>query len=126
MPTPCGVPVQITSPGSRVMKLRDIADDVGAAEDHVGGGGILHALAVEFQPEAQRLRVGDFVARHQPGAERAEAVAALALVPLAAALDLEGALGDVVEAAVAGDVLQRPRFATWRVSRPMTMASSTS
>ena len=38
------------------------------------------------------LRVGDLVGRHQPRADRAEGVAALALVPGAAALELELAL----------------------------------
>ena len=50
---------------------------------------------------------GDLVLGHQPGADRAEGVAALALGPLAVALGLEGALGDVVGDAVAGDVVQR-------------------
>jgi hypothetical protein len=56
---------------------------------------------------AQLLRVRHFVARDQPGAERAEGVAAFALVPGAAALDLEFAFADVVDGAVAGDEVER-------------------
>ena len=67
---------------------------------------VLAALAVDFEPQPQVLRVGHFVFGHQPGADRAERVAALALVPLAAAFDLELALGDVVHDAVAGDVVE--------------------
>ncbi len=55
------------------------------------------------QPQAQCLRVGDLVGGDQPRAERVERLAALALVPLAAALELELALGDVVGDGVPGD-----------------------
>ena len=55
-----------------------------------------------------RLRVPDLVLGDEPGAERAERLAALALVPLAArALDLEGAFGNVVGEAIAGDGVHR-------------------
>src|SRR5690606_42152465 len=46
----------------------------------------------------------------QPGPHRAESVAALALVPGAAALDLVFALGQIVDDAVAGHVGQRIGF----------------
>jgi hypothetical protein len=42
----------------------------------------LLALAVDVQPHAQVLAVADLVRGDQPGADRAEGVAALALVPL--------------------------------------------
>ena len=48
--------------------------------------------------------------RDEPGAERAESVAALALVPQAAAFDLKLAFGDVVRDAVAGDVVRARRL----------------
>ena len=70
------------------------------------GGAVLAALAVDFEPEFQVLRVGDFVLGDEPGAERAEGVAAFAFGPLAAAVFLERALGDVVGDAVAGDVVE--------------------
>src|SRR6185295_8266441 len=58
-------------------------------------------------PHVQRLRIAHFVPGHEPWPKRAEAVAALALVPGAAALDLEFALGDVVADEVAGDIVER-------------------
>ena len=67
----------------------------------------MHALAVDFQPHGELLRVGYFVAGDQPGADRAESVATLALVPGAAALDLELAFADVIDGAVTGDKVQR-------------------
>ena len=56
------------------------------------------------------LDVLELVGRDQPGAERPEGGAALALHPLAAALRLEVALGDVVADAVAGHIGQRLGF----------------
>src|SRR5204862_4826481 len=43
----------------------------------------------------------------EPGAERAEAVAALALVPGAGALELKLALGDVIADEIAGHIVER-------------------
>ena len=68
-----------------------------------GGGAVLAELVVDPQAQAERLRVGDLVGGDQPGAERVERLAALALVPLAAAVELELALGHVVGDGVAGD-----------------------
>src|SRR6185312_13228553 len=85
----------------------DIADEMGGAEDHRLGAAGLHALAVDVEPHVQRLRIAHFVPGHEPWPKRAEAVAALALVPGAAALDLEFALGDVVADEVAGDIVER-------------------
>src|SRR5690606_37898161 len=48
----------------------------------------------------------NLVTGDQPWPERTERVAALALGPLSRALDLEGALGNVVRDAVAGDVVE--------------------
>ena len=54
------------------------------------------------------LRILDFVLGDEPWPDRAEGLAALALVPLAAAaLDLEYALGHVVAREVAGDGVLR-------------------
>ena len=110
MPTPGGVPVEITSPGCRLMNWLTVADQLRHAEDHGLGAAVLVAVAVDLEPHVEVLRVGDLVRGHQPGADRAEGVAALALVPLAAALDLEVALGDVVDDAIAGDVVHRVGF----------------
>ena len=92
-------------------ELAEVADEFLDAEDHRGGRAVLAALAVDFEPELQVLRVGDFVFGDEPGAERAEGVAAFAFGPLAAAVFLEGAFGDVVEDAVAGDIVERVRLA---------------
>jgi hypothetical protein len=88
-------------------ELAHVAHDLGDVEDHGLGVAGLHALAVEVQPHRELLRVGHLVARHQPGAEGAEGVAALALVPGAAALDLVLALAHVVDDAIAGHVVER-------------------
>ena len=76
----------------------------------VRGAAVLHAPAVDVEPHRQVLRIADLVGGDQPGPDRPEGVAALALVPGAAALDLEVALGDVVDHAIAGDVGQRVGF----------------
>ena len=70
----------------------------------------LAALAVDVEPHRQLLHVRDFVLGDEPRAERAEGVVRLALGPLAAALDLEIALGDVVADAIAGDMVERVGF----------------
>lgn len=67
----------------------DVAHQVGHREDHVRRGGVLHGLAVDAEPQAQVLRVGDLVGGHEPRTERGEGVEALALQPLAGALELE-------------------------------------
>ncbi len=110
MPTPGGVPVVMTSPGCMAHELADIGDDIGDAEDHRPGRTVLVALAIDLEPHGEVLRIGDFVAGHEPGADWAEGVGALALVPGAAALGLEMALGDVVADAVAGDVIEGVRL----------------
>src|SRR6185369_10867929 len=84
-----------------------VRDELGDAEDHRARRSVLAALAVDVEPHREVLRVLDLVGGHHPRADRAERVAALALVPRAAALELVLALGDVVDDAVAGDELQR-------------------
>src|SRR5690606_15110429 len=86
----------------------DIADDPAHAEDHRPGRAVLITMAIDLEPQPRVLRVADLVGRHQPRPERREAVAALALVPRAAAVELEAALRQVVDDAVAGDVVERP------------------
>src|SRR5208337_4261909 len=88
-------------------ELRDVGDEGFCAENHGRGRAALHALAVDVQPHVELLRVLDLVGRDQPRPQWAEGRAALALHPLARALDLERTLGDVVAYAVAGDVLER-------------------
>ena len=83
-----------------------------AIEDHGRGVAALALLAVDVEPHVELLRVLDLVLGDEPGAERAEGLAALALGPLPGALDLKDALGDVVGEAIAGDDVERVVLAT--------------
>src|SRR6185437_3444894 len=87
-------------------ELADVAHDRGNRKDHGARVARLHALAVDVQPHIEVLHVADLVASHEPGTHGAEGVAALALVPGAAALRLVFPLGEVVDDAIPGDVLQ--------------------
>ncbi len=80
------------------------------AIDHGLGRAVLHGFAIDLEPHAKVLRVGNFVLRHQPWAGRAERVAGFALGPLTGALDLESTFRDVVQRAVARDVIKRIIF----------------
>src|SRR5215218_1422685 len=84
----------------------DVGDDVGDREDHLGGRGVLHRLAVAAAADAQLLGIVDLLARDEPRADRAEGVGRLAARPLAVG-ELQVAGADVVEADVALDVIQR-------------------
>ena len=83
-----------------------MADDRRDAEEHVGRRRPLHDLAVHEALDPQRLRVGHLVGSDQRRAHRAERVERLAAGPLAVA-ELEVPGGDVVEAGVAEDVVER-------------------
>jgi len=84
-PTPWGVPVRMTVPVAESHCAAEAFDEGGDVEDHVGGGMVLHDLAVEGGLDAQGVGVGDFVTGEDAGAEGAEAVEAFAAGPLAAA-----------------------------------------
>nr|GFD28203.1 hypothetical protein [Tanacetum cinerariifolium] len=73
---------------SAAHELAEVADQFRDLENHGAGTAVLVTLAVHFQPQVELMRVGDFVLGHQPRTHRAEGVAALALVPGAATLDL--------------------------------------
>src|SRR5579862_619928 len=62
--------------------LRAAPDDVAAVEDHGRGIAALALLAVDVEPHVQFLRVLDLVLGDEPGAERAESLAAFAFGPL--------------------------------------------
>ena len=64
-PTPCGVPVRITVPGSSVVLPLRNSISVRHVEDHVLGGPVLHRLAVEDRLDLQGVGIGNFVLRHQ-------------------------------------------------------------
>src|ERR1700728_3112399 len=83
-------------------ELRAVPDQMRDATDHGLRRALLPGLAIDREPHVEPLRVADFVLGDEPGAERSEGLAALALAPLAAAaFDLEAALGHVVGQAIA-------------------------
>src|SRR5436190_19277928 len=87
-----------------------IADQLRNAEDHVGAVAVLIALAIHFEPHGKSMGIGDLILRDEPGSERTEGVATLALVPGAAALELEFPLGYVMDDAVTCYMGQRFRL----------------
>src|SRR5215468_808171 len=79
-----------------------------AIEDHRLCIAALALLAVDVEPHIEVLRILDFVLGDEPRTDRSEGLAALALVPLAAAaLDLEDALGHIVAKEIAGNGVLR-------------------
>ena len=124
-PTPSGVPVRITSPGSSVIMRLTYDDERRHVEDHVRGRAVLarrrrstrHALGTRERRRAS-------VSIHGPdGAERVEALGARELHVLL----LEVARGHVARARVPEDVARaRSARATLFARLPMTTASSAS
>src|SRR5258708_1321647 len=96
--------------GKERHELADVGNEVRAVEDHRARVAALALLAVHVEPHVERLRVGDLVGGDQPRPDGTEGVASLALVPLAAAPELEVALRDVVHDAITGDMIDRPGF----------------
>ena len=77
-------------------------------ENHVFGVPVLHHLAVEDGLDAERVRVGNLVARHQHRAKRTECVERFTAAPLAAAAALlPVARTDVVGAGIAKHIVKR-------------------
>src|SRR5271157_561441 len=89
-------------------ELADVRDEMCDPEYHRARIAALEAMAINLEPQIQSLRVRYFLFGDQPGANRRESVAALALVPLAAALELVSPLGYIVDYAVSGDVFESP------------------
>ena len=84
-------------------ELAQVVHEEVRVEDHRRGVAGLPADAVDVQPHVQREDVVDLVRGDQPRPGRVEGLGRLALDPLAAALDLERPLADVVDDQVAGD-----------------------
>ena len=63
---------------------------------------------------AELLRIGNLIARREPRAERREGVGALALEALAAAIELEIALGKIDAEHIAEHVIERVAFVRCR------------
>ena len=89
-------------------ELAEIGHQIGNAVNHGAGGPVLFFYPVDRQPHRQRLRVGHLIAGHQPGAKRAESVAALALGPLARPLKLERPFRHVMADGIARHMFHRP------------------
>src|SRR6185437_5606756 len=68
---------------------------------------VLVPVAIHAQPQLQRSGVSNLIPGHEPRAERPEGIAALPLDPLAAALELECPLGQVIDDQIACNVCQR-------------------
>ena len=80
-------------------------DDRGDIEDHVVGIPILQGVAVKDRADTEGIRIGNFVAGDEYGAEWREGIEGLAAAPLAAAaVALPVAGGDIVGAGVTEDV----------------------
>jgi hypothetical protein len=107
-PTPCGVPVMITVPGRSV--LLPLRNSISAGTSKIMSLVFQSCidLPVEHGADLERVGIGNLVAGHEHGAERAEGVEALRLAPLAAAERpaLPVARGDVVAAGVAEHVVE--------------------
>src|SRR6266576_3310731 len=93
--------------GKERHELTDVADKPGYVDHEILRRAGLLGLSVHLEPQAEVVHVRDLVGRGEKRAERREGVAALALHPLAAALELEGPLRVVVVEHVARHVLPR-------------------
>ena len=122
---PVGVPVRITSPGSRVSSRAQVGDDVAEAEQHVlRGPGVLGQVPVDPGAEAERGQVHG-AGVDQPRAQRGEAVD-----PLGPHVGAPVRVAQVVDAEVVrggdpghGDPSRLPG-PRGRGRRPMTSATS--
>jgi hypothetical protein len=106
MPTPWGVPVRMTSPGSNVNAWEQ--KEMSSATPKIISLVLLSCTTwpLRMQRNGQVLRIGDFVCGDKAGADGAEGVQALAPHPLAVAhLHFPGA--HIVGAGVACHVAQR-------------------
>ena len=80
-------------------------DDRRNVENHGRRGAVLPDLAVDLGHQRVIAGVGNLIPGHQKRADRAEGVEGLALAPQPAAVDLEGALGDIIDQREPGDVV---------------------
>ena len=90
--------------------MADIGHNLLHAEDHGLGGTILFAHTIHIAIHGKVLRIRDFILRHQPGAERAESIEPLALIPSAAAFRLPFTLRHVIADRITGHMIQRLIF----------------
>ena len=103
-----GVPVDTMSPGSSVIRPREVGDQRRHGEDQVLGAGRLHRLSVQRQRDPDAVVRSRLVGRHERRPARSRLVEDLARHPLRRG-ELEVARRQVVEQRVAGDVVERVR-----------------
>src|SRR5216117_1461207 len=82
--------------GQERHELADITDERRHVEDELAGRAALLHFAVHLEPHREVVHVRNLVRRGEKRSQRREAVAALALHPLATALQLERPLGVIV------------------------------
>src|SRR5918994_674650 len=78
VPDPCGGPGRDHVARLERGELRDVLDQAGDVEDHLGGARALHRLAVHLELDLKGAGIGDLVAGDQLGSERSRAVEVLA------------------------------------------------
>ena len=105
-PTPSGVPVAITSPGSSVIPLLSSAIRRGTEKIIFDGIAVLLFDAVATKAQLERVRIADFLGRDDPRTDGAGRVETLALEPLTV-LALQIARGHVVERGISEDDVER-------------------
>ena len=122
-PTPAGVPVSITSPGSSVIASLTYATISATSCIMSRGAAVLLELVVDACRSDARSGGSSSVSIHGPSGQNVSKPLARAHCPSAC---LQVAGGDVVGAGVAEDHLVHALAGTSRHSRPMTTASSPS
>jgi len=99
---------QDDSAGDEGGAAAEVFDDRRDIEDHVAGGPILHAFAVEDRGNLEGIRIRDVFRSDEAGTERRKGIEELATAPLAAAeFDLVIAGGNIIGTGVAEHVVER-------------------
>jgi len=92
-------------------ELADVADEIRNPKDHCACVAVLVTMTVNVEPQGERLRVGNIIARDEPRPDRTKGIATLAFDPLSATLELKGAFGDVIDDNVPGDRVEGGLYA---------------
>ena len=105
-PTPCGVPVLITSPGSSVIPREMKAMSSRTLKIILSVLESCNVCSVDDAPDRKSLGIRNVFTGDQIRPHRSEGVLALGAHPLAVAA-LEVACTHVIEAGISGDIFQR-------------------
>ena len=108
--TPGGVPVVITSPGSKIINSGNIRQDVRYFENHGRRTSGLTPDAVNLEAHGQIVDITQFICRYQPRPQWPKRLGTFALHPLPTAFCLKVAFRYVVANSVASDVGGSVRF----------------